>query len=545
LEIMSMADALDRGRESFARRAWADAVMRLSDADRESPLEAADLERLAFAAGLAGNDDASLDAGARAHQAWLREGEVRRAARCAFWIGFALMLKGDMAQSGGWLGRARRLLADDHPDCVEQGYLLVPAALQSFGEGDVEAGYVAMGRVGEIGRQFGDVDLVALGHLGRGQALMMMGDARGGVALLDEAMAAVMAGEVSPTITGIIYCAVIESCNMVMDLRRAHEWTAALSRWCESQPELVPYRGQCLVHRSEIMQFKGAWGDAMEEVVRACEGLAGHPAVGAAFYQRAELHRLRGDFEAAEDAYSRASEHGRNPQPGLAQLRLAQHRVDAALAAIRNAVDVPLEGVSRARVLAVYVEILLAADDRGSAREMADELSQVADALDVPLVRAVAAHARGAVLFADGDARGSLAELWRAWDAWREFDAPYDTACTRVLLGQACRELGDHDGAALELEAARRVFDELGAAPDLRHVEELLRSDSGKPPGGLTAREVEVLALVATGKSNRAIAEELVISDKTVARHISNIFTKLDLTSRSAATAYAYEHGLT
>jgi len=543
-ENMTMGEALDRGRESFARRAWADAQVRLSEADRQSPLEAEDLERLAIAAYLAGVDDASLDAWARAHQAWLQQGDVRRAARCAFRIGFGLMMKGDRAQGGGWLGRARRLLADDHPDCVEQGYLLIPTALQSFGEGDFEAGYVTMGQVGEIGRRFDDVDLVALGCLGRGQALIHQGDARRGVALLDEAMAAVMAGEVSPTFTGIIYCAVIEACHEVMDLRRAHEWTAALTRWCESQPELVPYRGQCLVHRSEIMQFTGAWGDAMDEVVRACEGLAGEPAVGAAFYQLAELHRLRGGFAAAENAYARASEHGRSAQPGLSQLRLAQNRVDAALAAIRNVVDVPLGGVSRARVLAAYVEILLAADDVTTAREIAAELGRVASALDVPLVRAVASHADGAVLLAGGDPSGALAALRLAWDVWRELDAPYDAARTRVLLGLACRQLGDRDGAELELDAARRVFDELGAAPDLRRVEAIARADSDKPPGGLTAREVEVLALVATGMSNRSIAEELVISEKTVARHVSNIFTKLDLSSRSAATAYAYEHGL-
>ena len=269
-----MAEPLDRAREAFSRQAWGEAQARLSDVDRQTPLEAEDLERLAVATRLVGEDDASVDAWARAHQVWIQAGEVRRAARCAFWIGFGLMLKGDMAQGGGWLGRARRLVEDDH-DCVEQGYVLVPDALQSFGEGHFETGHATFGRVGDIGRRFGDVDLVALGRLGQGQALILQGDARSGVALLDEAMAAVMAGEVSPTITGIIYCAVIEACNAVMDLRRAQEWTAALTRWCESQADLVPYRGQCLVHRSEILQIKGAWGDAIDEAARGLRSAGG------------------------------------------------------------------------------------------------------------------------------------------------------------------------------------------------------------------------------------------------------------------------------
>jgi DNA-binding CsgD family transcriptional regulator len=148
------------------------------------------------------------------------------------------------------------------------------------------------------------------------------------------------------------------------------------------------------------------------------------------------------------------------------------------------------------------------------------------------------------VLLSEGDARGALVALREAWDAWRDLDASYEAARTRVMLGLACRQLGDRDGASFELDAARRVFEELGAVPDLRRVEDLVRAGGDKPPGGLTRREVEVLALVATGKSNRAIADELVISDKTVARHLSNIFVKLDLSSRSAATAYAYENGL-
>src|SRR5215207_2087273 len=358
-ESMTTTDELDLGRASFGRRAWGEAYAQLSAADHDAPLAPEDLERLATAAHLVGRDADSSDNWARAHQAFVRRGDPERASRCAFWLAFWLMIQGERARSSGWLARARRLLDDRHRDCVEQGYLLVPVALQRLAEGDAATAYTTFGQAAGIGERLGDTDLVVLGWLGQGQALIRLGETAGGVALLDETMTAVTVGEVSSIVAGIIYCAVILECQLIFDLRRAQEWTMALSHWCASQPDLVPYRGQCLVHRAEIMQLRGAWLEAMDEVRRVCERLpqpAGQPWVGAAFYQQAELHRLRGEFAKAEEAYRQATKSGRTPQPGLAQLRLAQGRVSAAAAAIRRAVAEAQDRLSRCSLLAAHVE---------------------------------------------------------------------------------------------------------------------------------------------------------------------------------------------
>ena len=543
---MTTAGGLDRGRESFARQAWATAYAELAAVDRAAPLGPEDLQRLAVTAHLVGRDDESAELWERLHRELLRDGQVERAARSAFWLAFGLLNRGEAALGGGWIARAGRLLDEAGcGDCVERGYLLVPEALRRMAAGEVEAAHQAFLRIGEIAERFDDPDLTTLARLGQGQTLILGGRAAGGVALLDEVMVAATAGELSPMVVGVVCCGAIEACQELFDLRRAREWTAALSQWCASQPDLVPYRGQCQVHRAEIMLLQGAWQDAMEEARAArarLERPPGHLAAADALYQQAELHRLRGELARSEEAYRQASRSGREPQPGLALLRLAQGQVEAAAAATRRAVAEPRGRPGRPRLLAAHVEVMIAAGDVTAARAAADQLAAIAEDLDVPMARALAGHARGAVLMAEGDPGAALPELRRAWHAWQALEVPYEAARVRVLIGLGCDALGDADTAEMEWDAARWSFRQLGAAPDLARVEALTRKSEA--PGGLTAREVEVLRLVAAGKTNRSIATELFLSEKTVARHLSNIFTKLGLPSRAAATAYAYEHGL-
>jgi ATP/maltotriose-dependent transcriptional regulator MalT len=526
---------LQRGREALGRKAWNAAYASLLAADNEEPLEAEDLENLAVAAHLSGKYVESDEILTRAHHRYLSEQKPERAARCAVWLVFSLHYKGDLAQAGGWLARAQRLLSESGRDCAEQGYALIPTGFFALREGDLAAAYTSFTHAAETGQRFKDTDLVTLARQGQGRVLIQRGEIARGVSLLDEAMVAVTAGEVSPIVAGSVYCSVIEACSQIFDLRRAQEWTSSMERWCASQPDLAPYRGHCLLRRAEILQLHGAWQEALDEALRVSELQSQSDAI----YQTAEVYRLRGDFTAAEEAYRRAGQLASRPRPGLALLRLAQGQIEAAAATIRLLKDQVRDGAGRPPVLDAYVEIMLAANDAGAARTAADELAGMAARLQAPLLRALSDRASGAVLLAENDFRGALERLRRALDGWRELNAPYETARTRVLIAQACRRLGDCDSADLELEAACGAFRHLGATPDAARYSN--RAESETP---LSERELQVLRLVAAGLTNREIAARLHISEKTVARHMSNIFTKLDLPSRAAATAYAYEHGL-
>jgi DNA-binding CsgD family transcriptional regulator len=541
---MTSPEAIDRARAAFDRHAWTEAYETYLAADGETPLSAADLEHAGLAAHLLGSDDDATMLWSRAHQASLSDGELARAARQAFWIGMFHMDRGEMAVAGGWLRRATRLLDDGGLDCVERGYVLIPDGLRQLDAGEPASALPTFDRVVAIADRFHDPDLATLGRLGRGQALIAMSEVASGVALLDEAMVAVTAGEVSPIVVGIVYCASIEAFQSIFDLRRAQEWTDALQAWVDRQPDLVPFRGRCLVYRAEMMRFHGAWSEAIDEARKAQEWLSRpppEPAVGEALYQQAELHRLRGEFPEAEAAYRDASGWGRRAEPGLALLRLAQRRPKAASAAIRRALDEAAGDIDRAGLLEPHVEIALALGDNDTAHEAADALARVAVVAEAPLLTAIARRAEAAVLLAEGDARAALPALREATTAWEQLDAPYEMARVRMGIGLALRQLGDADSAELEFEAARRVFRDLGAAPDLARLESATGSPARRSDG-LSVREVEVLRLLAEGKTNRTIAADLGISERTVDRHVSNIFTKLDVSSRSAATAYAVQH---
>ena len=542
-----MTEAVERGRKAFADQAWADAFDELSAAAESAPLGLEDLERHAAAAYLVGRADESLELWEKAHHDCAQSADFPRAARCAFWLAFVLLNRGELARGGGWVDRAQRLLDVGAIECVERGYLRYCTALRLVFEGDAVGAQAGFSEAAEIGDLFNDAQLTTLARIGEGRSLIYLGEIAKGVALLDEAMVSVGASEVSPIAAGDAYCTVIDGCHEVFDVRRTREWTTALSHWCEAQPQLVMYRGLCFVHRAEIMQLHGDWSDALDELENALTRLAdpvGSPELGEALYLRGELHRLRGEFKDSAEAFRQANELGREPQPGLALLRLAEGRVDASMAAIRRVLQEAEDPISRSRVLGPYVEIALAAGEVQAAKEAAEELSAIAGELGSTLLHAVAEYAIGTVVLAETEAQDALAVLRRAWKRWRDLEAPYEAARVRIPIALACRALGDDDGAEMELDAARSVFEGLAASPDLGRVVELSQVAALRAAGDLTQREVEVLSLIATGKTNRAIATELVISEKTVASHVSHIFTKLGLTSRAAATAYAYEHDL-
>jgi ATP/maltotriose-dependent transcriptional regulator MalT len=539
-----MLEMLKQGREAYARRAWAAAYNSLSLADQECPLGRDDLELLGNSAYLTGRDLNFQRLLERTHHAHVAADDHARAARCGFWLGLSFLLRGQIGPASGWLARARRLIESN--DCVEHGYLLLPVAEQCLAEGNGEAAHSAATSAVSCGSRFGDADLIACARHLQGRALIQQGQTKAGLVMLDEAMLAVTTGELSPIMTGLIYCSVIEACQHVHALSRAREWTAAFSRWCEQQPEMLAFTGTCLVRRAEILQVHGAWPDAMSEAHRACQRSqeASSEPPGAAFYRQAEIHRLRGDFAAADEAYRSASRLGCEPQPGLALLWMAEGRMDAASASIRRVLASATDGLQRTRLLPAYVDIMLAAGDVQEARCACRELAGIAESIDTDALHAMAAQALGTVALAEGDPQAALRPLRRAFDAWQLIEVPYAAAQVRVLVAVACRSLGDEETAALELSLARSIFERLGAVPDLARLAAIEARASSVHRQPLTTRELQVLRLITTGKTNKAIASALSVSERTIDRHVSNILTKLDVPSRAAATAYAYSQKL-
>ncbi|HLT26354.1 MAG TPA: helix-turn-helix transcriptional regulator [Zeimonas sp.] len=536
---------LERARAACERRRWSEAYRLLMHADASETLCADDLDRLATSAYLVGREsdfDRCLE---RAHREHARNGESLRAARCAFWRGLVLLLRGRTALANGWLARARRLVGGR--DCAEQGYLLLPEAELQLQAARAAKGFERAARAAALGERFGDVDLATCARHQQGRARILQGRVDNGLALLDESMLAVVADELSPIMAGLVYCSVLDACQQVQAARRASEWTDALGRWCDAQPGLVAFTGRCLVHRAEILQMRGAWLDAMAEARRAArrglDGLDREPPA-AALYRQAELHRLRGDFDAADDAYRAAAERGFEPQPGLALLRLAQGRHEAARAGIRRALAETHDPLQRAKLLPARVEIALRTKEPDEARIACAELDAIARRFDTEVLAACAAQWQGAVALDAGDAHAGLAASRSAFERWCRLQAPYDAARVRVTIASACRALGDDEAADVEFRSAKAVFESLGAAPALAELQAFLHAASAQRPSLLTRREREVLRLVAAGRTNKAIAACLAISERTVDRHVGNILARLDAPSRAAATAIAIERKL-
>jgi DNA-binding CsgD family transcriptional regulator len=505
-----------------------------------------ELDDLGTAAYLTGRAEEAYGHWTRAHQAAVGAGLPVDAVRFGARLASTLGILGDIGRASGWAERTRRLVEESSLDCVEIGYLDHAAATcRIFESGDAAGARAQFVRARKTGERFGDRELVALARMSEGRCAIYLGDIADGLTLLDEAMVAVEAGDVSVINAGDAYCTVIDGCHELFDLRRSRAWSESFDRWCDRQPGIVLYRGQCLMDRAHEMLLHGRWDDGAAEATAACERLA-EPlnllTIGRAHYIEGEYRRLRGELEPAQVAYGQANVHGCEPQPGLALLRAAQGDRAAADATIRRVVAEAAGPIARAPLLAAYVEIVLAAGDVSAAAVGASELDEVATTLGSAYLAAQAACADGAVRLADGDAAGALTPLRRAHRSFSDLEAPYDAARTRVLIADACTALGDADGATLERDAARAAFESLRAGPDLASLDRATRP--AELPGGLTEREVEILSLIAAGMTNRSIAGELSVSEKTVASHVTHILTKLGLPSRAAATAYAYDHGL-
>ena len=544
---MDVAADIERGRELCAEQDWAAAFTCLTAIGPER-LAARDLELLARAAYMLGREDVYVDVWELAHHAHLKAADTARAALCTWWIGDYLRFRGESARATGWFARGGSLLDRVDEECVARGFLLLPTIHDLVSVDEHEAAFAVAAEAGEIGARFADRDLTALAMMEQGHALVRQGRASEGLRLVDETLVAVTSEEPSPVIAGVVYCSTIAFCQAVFDLGRAQAWTEAHTAWCERQSGMRAYMGACFVHRAEIMTLAGNWSAALAEVRRAegyRQGVLNERVAGEAAYRRGEVHLLRGELESAEAAYREASRRGREPQPGLALLRLAQGDGEAAAAALRRALGEAGRPLTRAALLPAYVEIMLAVGDREAARAGCRDLEDVAERQGSRTLAAMADYARGSVDLADGNARAALVALRRACRAWQELGVPREIARTRLLVGQACAALGDIDTAAMELEAARHRFEQLGATPELTRIASLASDRGERDAYGLTARELEILRVLATGKSNREIAALLVISDHTVRRHLQNIFVKIGVSSRAAATAFAYRHHLT
>ncbi len=542
---MGVVDELLRARAEFERGDWRAAYDAWAGFDLAG-LSADDLERSAAAAHLLGRVPEAVERYTAAYEARTAAGEDAAATMCAFHLTMALRTTGGRSAAAAWLARGERQGEGLPPDDAARGWMAFARMFTHLGAGRIDDALGCARTATDVGRSSGDADLLASGLGAQGRMSIYGGRVADGVGFLDESMLEAERGARDPVTVGHVYCTAIEGCQEVSDLVRVTEWTARLTSWCAAQPGLVMFTGQSALHRAQVMRARGAWGEALDELDAAIArylAVGAVDAVGQASCERGDLLRLRGDLAGAEAAYSRSSEHGYEPQPGLALLAAARGQGAAATATARRLLAEPGSAVARSRLLPGVVEVLAAAGEVEDARAGSVELEQVAVAFGSEALTAASALAWGRVQVARQDAAGALPYLRRARQGASSLDLPHETALADVETGRALLMLGDGDAAHRALAGARAVLDRLGARPAVDTVDAL--TGRRPRPAGLSAREVQVLRLVAAGRSNADIAAELVLSDRTVARHLSNIFVKLGVGSRTAAAAFAFERGLT
>jgi DNA-binding NarL/FixJ family response regulator len=539
-------DVLTGAQAALERHDWHGAhdaaVAAASSTEGDAAGEARRLDVLAEAAWWLGHLDECIAARERAYALFDEIGDGRSAGMCSVWLYEHYCFKGRRAIASGWLRRGRRALEGD-TECAAYGALVLREAEEAHGRGDLAGAAAAIESVVALGRRLRSPDVEAEALQAMGRVLIDDGDPVLGLAHLDEAMLLAVEGRLGPYSTGKVFCSLVSACEGLGDLRRAAEWSEATSRWSERHPDAV-FPGLCRVHVASALRDRGEFARAEEEAARACSELEGLNVgnAAAAWAEIGEVRRRTGDFAGAEAAFRTAEEVSGAPQPGLALLRLAQGRLDAAAAIIKRALDdITWNRLARARLLPAAAQIALASGDLAAAAEAAAELEAIAGDFASPALSAAALSTRGRVQLASDDSAAS-ATLRRAADAWRELDVPYEVATARMLQGVACRRAGDDDGAAASIGAAQAIFERLGATPESEPAPSA--SESRPLPMGLTEREAEVLRLVATGKTNKDVAAVLFLSEKTVSRHLSNIFTKIGVSSRAAATAFAFEQGI-
>ena len=535
-------ETVQAARDAYDRGAWADATELFLRADAESGLGIDDLETLVWAAGISAHDREMLMAIERVYGHHAAAGDHEQCARAAFWCGLRNIQIGEVGLGTGWLQRAARHVEQTPPDCVQRGYLMLSRMFMLRGKGAYDAVLEIADHAIAIGEQGEEPDLVALAGSMKGGILFRLGRIDEGYGPIDEAMLLANGRRLSPVVNGIVYCEAVAACCRVQEMTRAREWTAILTDWCRRNPQARAFNGLCQMHRAEVLQLEGHWSEAFAEAERAGQDLAGtseQTAMATAAYRRAEILRLRGALEKADAEYRLAGEIGIDPQPGLALLRLAQGRHEEAAAAIRGALASASDLSRKAALLPAAVEIGVACDDLDLAERFGGDLAAIAAVFGTEILARVADQAQGALAMARGRHGDAIAALTRARRYWTGFGAPYLAARLRLDIARAYAALGDRDSAERELAGAGKVFRDLGATPDLARIAALRGDSKAAGPDRLTARERQVLALVADGSTNREIAAALGLSPKTVNRHIENIFAKLGVSSRVAAVAKA------